>query len=76
MIPPAAPWMLGAVPVGKVRRFCGDSNYLRVVYCRAGGAVKERNAAATEIQNISRKDAKAAKVGAENVFSTKGRNLS
>jgi hypothetical protein len=40
------------------------------------GAVKERNAAATGIQNISRKDAKAAKDGEENVISTKGRNLS
>jgi hypothetical protein len=33
MIPPAALWMLGAVTNFKARRLCGDSNYLRVVYC-------------------------------------------
>jgi hypothetical protein len=33
MIPPGALFMHGAVAVGKARRFCGDSNYLRVVYC-------------------------------------------
>jgi hypothetical protein len=33
MIPPGALFMHGAVAVGKARRFCGDSNYLSVVYC-------------------------------------------